>query len=159
MIKKYLPNKEQIKANKYLARILHKVGDKEYLWEFSQRNVAFATLSGVFWAMIPMPFQMVPAAIFAILLRANVIVAIAWVWLSNPITLVPILYTSYFLGCKILSIHAIVSLDTLNFSSIFTDWNLVVKPLLLGSVILGSASAITMATVVWFAFQIRKFIR
>lgn len=157
-MKKYLPTKEQIKANKYLALILRKVGDKEYLWEFKQRNIVLATLSGVFWAMIPMPFQMVPAAFFAILLRANVIMAIAWVWLSNPITLVPILYAEYFLGCQILGINAIVSISSINVSSLFTDWDLIVKPLLLGAVILGAAAAVAMATLVWLFFQIRKLI-
>ncbi len=65
-------------------------------WE--QGLVARGTAVGMFWAFIPMPFQMVPAALFCWLIRANLPVAIVCVWLTNPITLPPILLLEYAIG-------------------------------------------------------------
>ena len=83
------------KNNKYLRFILKRVGHKPYLWEFNRREVVMATWIGVFWAMVPMPFQMIPAVIMSVVFRANILVAIAWVWLSNPFTMLPIFYFEY----------------------------------------------------------------
>lgn len=156
---KYMPRRESIESNKYLSAIMRKVGHREYLWEFKQKNVVLATLIGVFWAIMPMPFQMFPSAICAIFFRANILVAIAWVWVSNPLTMLPILYASYYLGCVLLGIPAINSFGGINFTSLFTDWQMIVKPLVVGSILFGSISAISMAFVVWLLFQIKKYVK
>lgn len=53
---------------------------------------------GMFWAFIPMPFQMFPAFIFCWLGRANLPLAILCVWLSNPLTYAPFFYSAYYVG-------------------------------------------------------------
>lgn len=153
-----MPRRESIESNKYLSAIMRKVGHREYLWEFKQKNVVLATLIGVFWAMMPMPFQMFPSAICAIFFRANILVAIAWVWVSNPLTMLPILYVSYYIGCILLAITPIGSFSGINFANLFSDWQMIVKPLLVGSIIFGSISAIGMSILVCLLFQIRKYL-
>lgn len=53
---------------------------------------------GMFWACAPMPMQMAPALVFCCLLRANIVLAFACVWLSNPFTYLPLFYLEYRLG-------------------------------------------------------------
>jgi uncharacterized protein (DUF2062 family) len=54
-----------------------------------------------------MPFEMVPAAIGAILWRANLPLSLAWVWISNPLTWVPLWSPPYLLGTWLLKQPAV----------------------------------------------------
>ena len=65
-------------------------------WE--KTLVARGTAVGLFWAFIPMPFQMVPAMLCCWLIRANLPIALIWVWLTNPITLPPIILLEFAIG-------------------------------------------------------------
>ena len=53
---------------------------------------------GLFWAMIPMPFQMAPAALFCWLARANLPLALVCVWISNPLTYAPVFLLEFQVG-------------------------------------------------------------
>jgi uncharacterized protein (DUF2062 family) len=53
---------------------------------------------GLFFSMMPMPFQMVPSALLAMRARANVPFAMAACWISNPLTTPPILLGQFYLG-------------------------------------------------------------
>ncbi|MGI9297180.1 MAG: DUF2062 domain-containing protein [Gammaproteobacteria bacterium] len=53
---------------------------------------------GMFWGFAPMPFQMIPAAFFCWLARANLPAAILCVWISNPFTYAPIFFAEYQIG-------------------------------------------------------------
>ncbi|GHV08392.1 hypothetical protein AGMMS50229_16750 [Campylobacterota bacterium] len=87
-IGKYLrliPRKKQL-----IGSWLHKkLGDRflrfEY-WEARRDLVAKGFAIGCFWAMIPMPFQMIPSALFAVILGANIPLALLAVWVTNPFT-------------------------------------------------------------------------
>jgi uncharacterized protein (DUF2062 family) len=141
---KYIPSKQTILHNKVLKFLGETLFSNNKIWHFNRSSVAKAFFIGIFWAFIPMPFQMVPAAIFAILFHANLPISIALVWITNPITMPPIWYATYKLGCYILSIHQVhaidfsklLDLDTFlsTFLSIFVK---IGKPLYLGSVICG----------------------
>lgn len=155
-LKNRLPSRDRLENNKYLRFILKRAGDKPYLWEFNRNSVVKATLFGVFWAMIPMPFQMIPAAIFAIMFRANILVAVACVWISNPFTMLPILYASYYIGCHLLGINFISDLINTDFQQLLNNWQLLLIPLLVGSVIFAIISAVVFASVVWLIYYLRK---
>ncbi|GAA5217554.1 hypothetical protein GCM10025776_22650 [Corallincola platygyrae] len=47
---------------------------------------------------MPIPFQMLLAASIAILVRTNLPLSVALVWISNPITMPPIFYGAYLVG-------------------------------------------------------------
>lgn len=57
---------------------------------------------GLFWAMIPMPFQMAPAALFCWLARANLPLAVVCVWISNPLTYAPVFWLEFAVGQRLL---------------------------------------------------------
>ena len=73
------------------------------LWHFNRKTVSYAFLNGIFWACMPIPFQMVGAAITALVLRCNVPVSVGLCWLTNPITMPPYFVIAYTVGAWILN--------------------------------------------------------
>jgi uncharacterized protein (DUF2062 family) len=53
---------------------------------------------GLFFSMMLMPFQMVPAALIAMRARANIPFAIVSCWVTNPFTTPPVLFAQFRLG-------------------------------------------------------------
>lgn len=68
------------------------------LWVPCRDTVASGLAIGLFFSMMLMPFQMLPAAVLAMRARANVPFAMAACWLTNPFTTAPILYAQFRLG-------------------------------------------------------------
>lgn len=67
-------------------------------------RLALGVAIGMFVTFMPLiGFQMALSVFLAWLLRANKLVGIPLVWISNPVTIVPIYYPCYWIGCKILS--------------------------------------------------------
>ncbi|WP_077216693.1 DUF2062 domain-containing protein [Piscirickettsia litoralis] len=95
--KSKIPTRESLKDHKILAK-LHHLLHYHYLWHFNRHSVSKAIAIGSFFAFIPIPFQMVPAALSALIFRANVGISLATVWISNPITIPPMIYGAYKLG-------------------------------------------------------------
>ena len=87
-------------------RWLGKTLGQPYLWHLSRASVSRAFLIGMFWMVIPMPFQSVPAAVCAVRFRANLGLSVVLCWISNPITMAPFLYGTYRLGEWILGTGA-----------------------------------------------------
>jgi len=68
-------------------------------------RIAFGCAIGVFVALTPtIPFQMLLAVLICWLLGANKIVGVPAVWITNPLTIVPIYLPQYILGCWMLGI-------------------------------------------------------
>jgi uncharacterized protein (DUF2062 family) len=68
------------------------------LWIPCRDTVASGMAIGLFFSMMLMPFQMVPAAILAIRVKANVPFALAACWLTNPVTAGPVLWGQFVIG-------------------------------------------------------------
>jgi uncharacterized protein (DUF2062 family) len=98
---------------------------------------------------------MIPAVIMSVVFRANILVAIAWVWLSNPFTMLPIFYFEYYIGCHLMGIKFIDSLVSANWQDILIHWQLVLIPLLLGSLVVGVLSSLILASSVWLIYRWR----
>ena len=153
-LKSKLPTQEVIQNHK-LLRFMKKYLDRTEIWLFTQGSVARAALIGLFWAMIPMPFQMVPAAIFAVLLRANIIIAVAGVWVSNPFTMVPLLYASYRIGCILLNLPVNFEISQLSMDHLFSNIHLFLAPIYLGSVIVGILAGTAGFLLSWLIFSFK----
>ncbi|MDY6815688.1 MAG: DUF2062 domain-containing protein [Pseudomonadota bacterium] len=101
-MKRYLPSPERVQSMKslhFLGDILHEPN----LWHINRHSVARAFLIGIWFCFIPMPFQMLAAALFAIWFNANLPLSVALVWISNPVTMPPIFYFNYKIGAWILN--------------------------------------------------------
>lgn len=130
---KKLPRRRHVRGS-WLHRVL---GDRVFspeLWRPGRHPVAAGVATGLFWAMMPIPFQMVPAGITAFFLRFNVPAAITVVWITNPVTWPVILYWQYRLGCRLLG-QEVPPLDSVD--AMVTLLAQVPLPLLLGCVICG----------------------
>lgn len=135
-IKQYIPDVAEFR-HKYKLGILGDSILEPRLWHFHRRAVSHALAIGIFIGMLPLPGHMIMAAILAVLLSANLPLAVMAVWVSNPITLAPISYIEYKVGMWLLQrppgeFH--ISWTWEWFMHEFTD---IFVPMLLGSLFLG----------------------
>ena len=121
------------------------------LWHINRHSIPTGTAIGLFCAFIPVPFQMILAALIATIMRGNIPTAVMLVWVSNPLTWGPIFYACYKLGQTVLGIPPNEPEYGLN-----QDWFMtsgffeVLGPMTLGGVIIGGfAAAIGYALVVF----------
>jgi uncharacterized protein (DUF2062 family) len=136
-----------------LGFVAHKLTNRS-LWVASYDTVARGVFVGFFWMMIPLPLQMTPVIFSAIILRANIPTAISTVWISNPLTWVPMYLGNYIFGCFLLGEQVNIS-DWETFGSYMLNhlhefW----KPLFLGSFVAG----LLIATAGFLAVYILGFI-
>ncbi len=101
-IKKFMPDHHTIKSNKYL-QIFGDLLHNGNLWHLNRKSVAKAFAVGLFFAFVPVPFQMVLAAGIAIIVHANLPLSIALVWITNPLTMPAIFYFCYLVGTWVLN--------------------------------------------------------
>lgn len=105
-----MPTRESIEQIRWLRPVAHRVLAPE-LWRFTRRSVprgvALGLLVGIF-LLIP-GLQIAGAAVLALPFRANVPIAAAMTFLSNPATTPFILYASLYLGNTLLGRHADIS--------------------------------------------------
>lgn len=141
LLKRYLPDPTHLREHRHLRLFGERLTDPN-LWHLNRRCVANGALIGLFWALVPMPLQMVPAAMCAILFRANIPITVALVWLTNPLTIVPVFYATYLLGTFLLGIQPTWELndDSLEAASatILANIGQVYVPMLFGSLLVGT---------------------
>ncbi|MDF7774472.1 DUF2062 domain-containing protein [Sphingomonas sp. AOB5] len=102
-----MPTREELEKSRILRPIAHRVLHSS-LWRFTRRSVprgvALGLLVGIF-LLIP-GLQIAGAALLALPFRANVPIAAAMTFLSNPATTPFILYLSIWWGNSLLGRHA-----------------------------------------------------
>lgn len=99
--KKYIPSKT-IKNHESLCWIKDRLNDSS-LWHLNRHSVARGVAIGLLVAFIPLPLQMLLAAVLSIFTRSNLPIAVALTWVTNPITFLPINYFIYRVGKWILN--------------------------------------------------------
>lgn len=77
-----------IKRITWLEPIIKSIFYRRY-WRPCRTTVANGLSIGLFCAMLPIPMQMLLAAVACLRLRGNVPIAVAACWLTNPITQIP----------------------------------------------------------------------
>jgi len=141
-IKRFLPHHDTVKNHKHLqvfGTFLHSPN----LWHLNRRSVAGAFATGLFMAFVPVPFQMVLAAGAAILFNVNLPISVALVWITNPLTIPPIFYSTYLIGNWLMGrdggdFHFELSVDWL-----MTGLEHVWQPFLLGCLVSAIVASVT----------------
>ena len=122
------------------------------LWHINRRSCSGAVALGVFCAFMPVPFQMPLAAIFAILLRVNILIAVPMVWISNPVTIPPIFYFCYLVGAEILETPPGHFNFELSLAWLQNGLHAIWQPFLLGCLVVGlvtSLSSFILVRILW----------
>ena len=124
-IQRQMPTREQLERNRFLRPVAHRVLAPE-LWRFTRRSVPRGVALGLFvgiFLLIP-GLQIVGAAFAAMPFRANVPIASAMTFLSNPLTTPFILYASVYVGNLLLgwsaSPHGVMTL--IESGASFSEW-------------------------------------
>lgn len=140
LIRRYLPDAHKLRSHQHL-RLFGSLLHNPNLWHLNRRSVAGAFAIGLFMAFVPMPFQMIPAAALAIVLRVNLPIAVALVWITNPVTMPPIYYFCYRIGAWLLDTPLDVVKFQISWEWLGTELLRVWKPFLLGSLLVGTVCA------------------
>ena len=96
MIRKFFRKKASGKGK--LDTFLEKYNLPRTYFNINRKMITRGIFIGLFWGFIPMPMQMAAVVATTPFVRFNVPIAIAMVWLSNPITMPPMYYMEYLTG-------------------------------------------------------------
>jgi uncharacterized protein (DUF2062 family) len=140
-IKRYVPSHEHIHSHKGL-RFLRPLLKDPNLLHLNRRSVSGAVGIGLFMAFVPVPFQMVLAALSAVLARVNLPIAVAMVWLTNPITIPPMFYFAYRVGVWLLGTPEHHFHFELSWQWLTESLGAVWEPFLFGCFFVGSVLAV-----------------
>jgi len=161
-LRQFLPHHDVIRSNRWFApfenTLLH-----PRLWHLNRRSVAGAIAAGMFCGLIPGPFQMLGAAICAVIFRVNLPLAMATTLYTNPFTIVPLYIVAFAIGQWALpgeSRQFVAPPEPgesglIAWMHVLTDWMVGLgTPLALGLVLLGAGLAIAAYVAVRLAWRI-----
>lgn len=100
-IKSWLPTPEKLRENRVVGWFAPFLADPR-LWHINRGSLNRGVYVGVLCAFFPLPGQMPLAIIGALIFRANVPMAVALTWLTNPFTAIPVSWTAYSVGAWLL---------------------------------------------------------
>ncbi|NBW90008.1 MAG: DUF2062 domain-containing protein [Gammaproteobacteria bacterium] len=86
-------------GSSWYARPFARVFDEPGLWSMQRRSITAAFGAGLAICFVPLPIHTVLALLVAAVARLNVPTIIGTIWIVNPITMVPIFYFAYTVGC------------------------------------------------------------
>lgn len=169
--KKYLPSAHSI----HESRVFKAIGPvllHHNLWHLNRRSVAGGVAVGIFTGLIPLPVQMLLAALVSLMFRVNLPVAIAATWYTNPLTALPLYYAAYRIGALALGVPVNgnpmhnVDWDFSGFGAFagsFSHWLMSLgEPFVVGALILASTLAALsygLVRVLWRAYIIAYWYR
>lgn len=140
-LKRIMPDHGTIRNHKHLqifGTLLHDPN----LWHMNRRSVSGAFAVGLFFAFVPVPFQMVLAAAAAIPFRVNLPISVVLVWITNPLTMPPMFYATYKLGAWLLGVKPHHFTFELSFHWLANELGSIWQPFLLGCFVAGVATAL-----------------
>jgi uncharacterized protein len=166
-----LPTREVLMRSRSLKWLRPLLG-RPCLWRANRRSVAIGAAIGVFFGLLIPVLQILFAAVFAVLLRANLPVAAAATLVSNPVTYAPIYVLAYRVGTHVIgerpsattaaSIEAKIAAPEPLEPGWWQRFSGVAKPIALGAAVLAVAGAFTVYFAallgwrVWLAVRLRR---
>lgn len=136
LLKRYIPDPETVRRHKHLRWLARFLKDPN-LFHMNRRSVSGAFAAGLFWAMMPIPLQMLAAAFTAIVVRINLPIAVALVWLTNPVTMPPVFYFNYLVGTWLIGTPPDIGRFRMSAEWIGAELGSIWLPLYVGSVVVG----------------------
>lgn len=134
--KRVSPSPDTIRSHQALKMFGTLLHDPN-LFHLNRKSVSGAFFLGIFVGFLPILGQIPLAALGSIAMRVNMPIAIALVWISNPVTAAPIFYGAYELGRFILGSPAVEFSIDLSWAWFNTEFPRLWQPLIVGSLICG----------------------
>ena len=141
-IKRLLPHPDKIRNHRHM-QVFGKLIHDPNLWHLNRSSVPGAFAIGLFMAFMPIPFQMILAAALAIYFRVNLPISVVLVWISNPITVPPLVIFCYKLGALILGVELLDFPDTLTWAWVKSQLAIFWAPFLLGCFTVSTILSVT----------------
>lgn len=144
------PDRDALAAHRSL-RIFGNTLLHPRLWHLNRHSAAGAVAAGLFCGLIPGPFQMLGAALCAVIFRINLPLAMVCTLYTNPLTIVPLYVVAYELGNLLLGNGRARFMPPPDFSwndlaagiAAWTDWAFGLgQPLAVGLVALATGLAV-----------------
>lgn len=156
IMRRLMPNLARFKGT-WVESVLGNLLHDPYLLHLNRRSVSLAFLIGLFWAFTPIPWQMLPAAVCAWFLRANLPISMGLVWISNPFTIPPIFWASYWIGAWLLDLPPMESNPDINLEWIRQKFEQIWAPVLVGSLTLSLTTSVLgyVAVRAWWISSVR----
>lgn len=130
------------------------------VWHLNRRSVAGGVAVGLFVSWVPVPLQMLVAAILAAILRVHVPVSMVMVWFTNPLTFAPLLYAAWRSGSMILGKPVLAEPLSFSTHSLLTSAGQAWPMLLTGMLFCASVSAVLgfcATLLIWRVHAIRRW--
>ena len=123
----------EIKSLRFLGDWIYETN----LWHINRYSASMAFFVGLFVAFMPIPGQMVVAALFALLLRCNLPLSICLVWVTNPLTMPALFFMAYEVGALIVDVPVTEVRFALSFHWLTHTLISIWQPFLLGCLLCG----------------------
>ncbi len=136
-----MPHPRHITENRLIKKLGPRLQDPG-IWHINRRSVSGAVALGLFCTFIPFPFQMILAALGAIVFRVNILISVPMVWITNPVTITPIFYFCYLVGSWLLNTPPNEFEFQLTFDWLRSEMGRFWQPLLLGCLVVASTTAL-----------------
>lgn len=122
---------KKIRSDKF-HKLLHKYDIKAHFFLVNRRMVAKAVLIGVFFALLPVPSQIVLVILATMFIRFNIVIALSIVLLTNPLTMPFVVFAEYKLGTLLMGQHIHMQME-LSMEWIEKHFAMIVVPLYVGA--------------------------
>jgi uncharacterized protein (DUF2062 family) len=142
VLKRILGRFHSAEGDHRLRRLFGEFWHNPDLWHLNRYSVAWGVSVGLFFAFMPVPFQMPLAAAAAIVIGCNLPISLSMVWVTNPVTMPPLFYAAYKTGAWTLGQAPRGWEFELSVRWLLNELGAVWQPFLLGCFVLGLISAV-----------------
>ncbi|MCB8889754.1 DUF2062 domain-containing protein [Vreelandella malpeensis] len=133
-LQRYMPRPDTLRRQRSLRFMAPLIADPG-LWLLTRKSVANAFSVGLFCAMLPIPLQMMVAALGARVFRCNLALSVSLVWITNPLTMPVIFYFNYRVGTYLMGAPVREAPSRISTRWLAEQMHDIVPPLFLGSVV------------------------
>ena len=157
-LKSITPHREALERH-WCLRPFAAVVAQPGCWTFHRANVTRAFALGLFIAFVPptplLPVHLVLCSVLGVMLRLNLPVLYATVFVSNPFTWLPQIVGSIWVGSKLLGVDLMPLVRHLSENNMGALFGRVWAPLFVGALVLGTLAALLGYGLAQFAWRLR----